>query len=75
MKCRIGTRRGSRRNRGRTGAGHTDGDAVVSKVYDPLIRKAAAEHGVDASLVRAVIQVESAYQPRARSSKGGGFDG
>ncbi|MFN7983428.1 MAG: transglycosylase SLT domain-containing protein [Vicinamibacterales bacterium] len=43
---------------------------VVSKVYDPLIRKAAAEHGVDASLVRAVIQVESAYQPRARSSKG-----
>jgi len=43
---------------------------VVSPVYDPLIRKAAAEHGVDASLVRAVIQVESAYQPRARSSKG-----
>jgi hypothetical protein len=44
--------------------------AVVSPVYDVLIRKAAAEHGVDASLVRAVIQVESAYQPRARSSKG-----
>lgn len=43
---------------------------VVSAVFDPLIRKAAAEHGVDASLVRAVIQVESAYQPRARSSKG-----
>jgi soluble lytic murein transglycosylase-like protein len=30
----------------------------------------AAEKGVDASLVRAVIQVESAYEPRARSTKG-----
>lgn len=43
---------------------------VVSPVYEPLIRRVAAEQGVDASLVRAVIQVESAYQPRARSSKG-----
>ena len=38
--------------------------------YDSLIRKVAAEQGVDPTLVRAVIQVESAYQPRARSSKG-----
>lgn len=38
--------------------------------FDPLIRRAAAAHGVDAELVRAVIQVESAYQPRARSPKG-----
>ena len=38
--------------------------------YDPIIDKAAARHGVDATLVRAVIQVESAYQRRARSPKG-----
>jgi len=38
--------------------------------FDPIIRRMAAEKGVDASLVRAVIQVESAYEPRARSSKG-----
>lgn len=38
--------------------------------FDPIIRKAAAAHGVDAELVRAVIQVESAYRPRARSPKG-----
>jgi len=38
--------------------------------FDPIIRKMAAEKGVDASLVRAVIQVESAYEPRARSTKG-----
>jgi soluble lytic murein transglycosylase len=38
--------------------------------YAAIIDKVAAEQGVDAKLVRAVIQVESAYQPRARSSKG-----
>ena len=38
--------------------------------YDPIIDRAAARHGVDATLVRAVIQVESAYQSRARSLKG-----
>jgi soluble lytic murein transglycosylase-like protein len=38
--------------------------------YDPIIRRLAAAHGVDAALVRAVIQVESAFQPRARSRKG-----
>jgi len=38
--------------------------------YDPIIRRVAAEQGVDVRLVRAVIQVESAYQPRARSPKG-----
>jgi soluble lytic murein transglycosylase-like protein len=42
----------------------------VSPIYEPMIRRVAAEKGVDASLVRAVIQVESAYQPRARSNKG-----
>ena len=38
--------------------------------YDPIIDKVAAEQGVDAKLVRAMIQVESNYQERARSPKG-----
>ena len=38
--------------------------------YGELIDKMATEQGVPAKLVRAVIQVESAYQPRARSRKG-----
>ena len=38
--------------------------------YADLIDTMATRHGVDPHLVRAVIQVESGYQPRARSSKG-----
>jgi soluble lytic murein transglycosylase-like protein len=38
--------------------------------YDPIIASAAAKHAVDARIVKAVIQVESAFQPRARSPKG-----
>jgi soluble lytic murein transglycosylase-like protein len=38
--------------------------------YDEIIKQASAEHGVDARLVHAVIQVESGYQLRARSPKG-----
>jgi len=38
--------------------------------YGAIIDKVAAEEGVDARLVRAVVQVESAYQLRARSPKG-----
>lgn len=37
---------------------------------DPIIDKVAKEQGVDATLVRAVIQVESGFEPRARSSAG-----
>lgn len=40
------------------------------KVYDDLILRAAAESGVDPDLVRAVVQVESNYDPRAVSIKG-----
>ncbi len=47
-----------------------DSQLLADPRYDPLIRKAAARHGVDVTLVRAVIQVESNYQPRARSAKG-----
>jgi soluble lytic murein transglycosylase-like protein len=38
--------------------------------YRDLIDRASVTHGVDARLVRAVIQVESSYQTRARSPKG-----
>jgi hypothetical protein len=38
--------------------------------YGELIDKVSADNGVDARLVRAVIQVESAYRPAARSRKG-----
>ena len=38
--------------------------------FDPLIRQHASRQGVRADLVRAVIQVESAFNPRAVSPKG-----
>lgn len=41
-----------------------------SAVYDDLIVEQAERHGVRQSLVRAVIQVESAFNPWARSPKG-----
>lgn len=42
----------------------------VDPRYDVVIQRVASEKGVDPALVRAVIQVESGYQSRARSSKG-----
>ena len=38
--------------------------------FDPLIDEAAARHAVRPDLIRAVIQVESGFDPRARSPKG-----
>jgi soluble lytic murein transglycosylase-like protein len=38
--------------------------------FDAIIARVARTHGVDSTLVRAVIQVESAYQADARSRKG-----
>lgn len=38
--------------------------------YGEIIDKVSKEQGVDARLVRALIQVESAYKERARSRKG-----
>jgi soluble lytic murein transglycosylase-like protein len=38
--------------------------------YSEIIDKVAAQHGVDARLVKALIQVESAFQPTAKSAKG-----
>ena len=45
--------------------------ALAAKTdFDPIIESAATRHDIDARIVKAVIQVESAFQPRARSSKG-----
>ncbi len=41
-----------------------------SRLYDDLIRTHADEQGVRVDLVRAVMQVESAFNPFARSAKG-----
>ena len=38
--------------------------------FEGLIEEHSTTHGVDANLVRAVIQAESAYNPRAMSVKG-----
>jgi soluble lytic murein transglycosylase-like protein len=38
--------------------------------YSDIIESVAAAHGVNPRLVKALIQVESAYEPRARSRKG-----
>jgi soluble lytic murein transglycosylase-like protein len=44
--------------------------ALRDTTYGELIAAAAETHGVDPILVQALIQVESNYQPRARSHKG-----
>lgn len=41
-----------------------------SRLYDDLIAAHARESGVRSDLVRAVVQVESAFNPYARSAKG-----
>lgn len=38
--------------------------------FEPLVQEHAARHALRPDLVRAVIQVESGYNPRARSPKG-----
>ena len=46
------------------------GVLVEHSVYDPIIESVSNRYGVSARLVKALIQVESAFQPRARSHKG-----
>jgi soluble lytic murein transglycosylase-like protein len=46
------------------------GAALRETAYAQLIAAAAETHGVNPILVQALIQVESNYQPRARSHKG-----
>jgi soluble lytic murein transglycosylase-like protein len=43
---------------------------AIPKEFDALITTLAKRHGVDSRLVHAMVTVESAYQPRARSIKG-----
>jgi soluble lytic murein transglycosylase-like protein len=45
-------------------------EANATVPYGAIIDRVSAEQGVSAKLVRAVIQVESGYQERARSRKG-----
>ena len=45
-------------------------DTNKSSLYDQLIRDNALLHGVRTDLVRAVVQVESGFNPMARSPKG-----
>ena len=57
---------------------HTSGDVLSTKpassgfteTYDNLITQHAEARGLRPDLVRAVVQVESGYNPRAVSSKG-----
>jgi soluble lytic murein transglycosylase-like protein len=45
-------------------------EPLTAVPFGDLIDAAAMRHGVDVRLVRAVVQVESAYRPNARSRKG-----
>jgi soluble lytic murein transglycosylase-like protein len=60
--------RGATTSTVRATRGVTDG--VRGSQWDDVIDHHANEHGIRADLVRAVIQVESAFNPRARSVKG-----
>jgi soluble lytic murein transglycosylase-like protein len=43
---------------------------AVSEQFEPLVQEHASRHGIRPDLVRAVIQVESAFNPKATSPKG-----
>jgi hypothetical protein len=47
-----------------------DRSALDGTPYAEIIGSAAAAHGVDPMLVRALIQVESGYRPHAKSRRG-----
>jgi hypothetical protein len=51
-------------------AGASDTSTSVPVPYAAIIDKAAAQQGINAKLIHAVIQVESGYKARARSPKG-----
>jgi soluble lytic murein transglycosylase-like protein len=44
--------------------------SAVREPFEPLVREHAARHSLRPALVRAVIQVESGFNPRATSPKG-----
>lgn len=43
---------------------------VATRKYDDIIKKAQKRYGVEFSLIKAVIQVESGFNPKAVSKKG-----
>ena len=43
---------------------------ISTKKYDDIIKKAQKKHGVEFSLIKAVIKVESGFNPKAVSKKG-----
>jgi soluble lytic murein transglycosylase-like protein len=47
-----------------------DESAVAVTPYAELIASMSEAHGVDPNLVRALIQVESNYRPKAKSARG-----
>ncbi len=49
---------------------HASAALLEHTPFDALIEQASSAHGLDVRLVKAVIQAESGYQPRARSDKG-----
>lgn len=46
------------------------GNTLDSQIFDPIIREAGTRHGLDFSLIKAVIRTESGFNPRAVSKKG-----
>ncbi len=51
-------------------ASHGSQAAAVPRQLGPLIRQAARRHGVSPDLIRAVVAVESGFDPRAVSPRG-----
>src|SRR5260370_543829 len=53
-----------------TGKGRGTSTEPAPEAMDSVIQAAAARHGVDPNLVRAIVRVESNFNPRAVSRKG-----
>ncbi len=50
--------------------GEDDGEVYTSDKYDHFILQASRKHGLDFSLIKALIKVESNFNPKAVSRKG-----